>query len=663
MVDIVGTSEKVAYRREIMNMNEVLNKSTVIDNTNIPFYTTVTGSMREGFRFEESDMDFIKYYCNRKVFWDSSQYQHGRTSEDEIFLFDGSYSPPGYGLLEILTTENVNAGACLFKDGKFYLSSTAWKNDNFNPTFGGRIHGPCIFSDIGDVEFDFAVCLISKYWPPIASKFVSRCHLWPNPQTLHDIINMSHGCHLVPIGHKLGNHEKEEWRISFTFAERTLVYSMNHPQFLLYGLMKLFLKEIINKGLNEEQKLLSSYHIKTAVFWALQQGSLFDCCEKTLLKCFWICFKLVIKWVYEGVCPNFFIPENNMFLTKIYGSAQRNLFRKLYAMYEIGPLCILDCPSIQNNDNSPSLYSNKRLNTNDTINLFLNEFYIELAVHALPRDFNYETCIRTLKSIATLRKSNLDKNQALVVQLTYVSMLQNQAFYLLSHRSEDNPYRLVHNNDEESYRAIMLSAMFGSVSDQIIFAMYLYRVKKYREALFILEKVKDWLKQPYMLHLGNMEPGNSFEITACPGKSLSEVVIKSFVFSVKLMNKIFYIDELVIEQEHSLRNPWLTIFIPPFVLLLMLEFLCYRHVDTQKAHNALNELFALMHSTKDSYLTYVFRDISWQILGICEEMAGNLQIALYAYENSLKESNVNRIQSVTLQRIQSVKRRMSLCRI
>lgn len=134
MVDIVGTSKKVAYRREIMNMHEVLNRSTVTDDTNIPFYTTVTGSMREGFRFEESDMDFIRYYCNLKVVWDRSQCQHDRSSEDEIFLFDGSYSPPGYGLLEKLTTENVNVGLSFYKDGKSYFSSTAWKNHNLNRT-------------------------------------------------------------------------------------------------------------------------------------------------------------------------------------------------------------------------------------------------------------------------------------------------------------------------------------------------------------------------------------------------------------------------------------------------------------------------------------------------------------------------------------------------
>lgn len=479
----------------------------------------------------------------------------------------------------------------------------------------------------------------------MASTFLSRCQLWPNRQILQDIVNKE--CHLVAIGHKLGNHEEEEWMISFSLAEKALVYSMNHSQFLLYGLMKLFLKEIINKGLDEEENILCSYHIKTAIFWTLQQGSLLECCQRNFLKCFWVCFKLVTKWVYEGVCPNFFIPENNMFLTKVHGSAQRKLFCRLNSIYEVGPTCILNWLSMPNH--SPSLYSYTRGKTND---LYIKELYNELAVYALPRYLNFQTCLGTLKSIAQLAHSNCDGISALVVRMTYVSMLQHVAFQLLSLNNR------AYNFDDISCVAIMQTATLGGVSDRIFSAMYYYRVKKYREALFILKMAKVWLKQSYMIHLGYLDKEYSSEIAACPGKSLLEVVIKSFVFSIKLENTIFYIDELLTEQEHSRKNPWSTIFIPPFVLLLMLEFLCYRHVDELKAQNALDELTFLMYSNQDSYLTYVFRDISWQILGICEEMAGNLKEAFYAYENSLEESIVNRIRSATLQRKQNLERRM-----
>lgn len=364
----------------------------------------------------------------------------------------------------------------------------------------------------------------------MASTFLSRCQLWPNPQTLQDIVNKE--CHLVPIGHKLGNHEEEEWMISFSLAEKALVYSMNHSQFLLYGLMKLFLKEIINKGLDEEEEILCSYHIKTAIFWTLLQGSSLECCQRKFLKCFWVCFKLVTKWVYEGVCPNFFIPENNMFLTKCHGSAQRKLFCRLNAIYDVGPTCILNWLSMQ--DRSPSLYSYLRGNTND---LYIKELYNELAVFALPRYLNFQTCVRMLKSIVKSAPSNRDGISALVARMTYVSMLQHVAFQLLSLKKED--YTRDNNFDELSCLAIMQTAKLGSVSDLIFRAMYSYRVKKYPEALFILKMAKVWLKQPYMIHFGYLDTEYSSEIAACPGNSLLEVVIKSFVFSIKLENPIF----------------------------------------------------------------------------------------------------------------------------
>lgn len=643
MVDIVGTSQIVANRREIMNMTEILNRSTI--KYDIPFRIATSGSMGEGFRFEESDMDVMGYPDGFQIIWDHSQNQHKSFSEGETFVFDGSYSPPGYGLLQILSPEELNPLIVVFvKHGNSYLPSIFWKKRYFNPISGSRIHGPCISSNLECLDFDYTESIFSRCWPPRASTFFSRCQLWPNPKVLQDIVNK--GCHLVPIGHKLGYHEEEEWMVSFSLAEKALVYSMNHSQFLLYGLMKLFLKEIINKGLDEEEKILCSYHIKTAIFWTLQQGSSLDCCQRNFLRCFWVCFKLVTKWVYEGVCPNFFIPENNMFLTKFHGSAQRKLFCRLNAIYETGPTCILNWHSMQ--DHSPSLY-----NTND---LYIKELYNELAVYALPRYLNFQTCVRTLKSIVKLAHSNLAGFSALVAQMTNVSMLQHVAFHLLSLKIED--YNPAYNFDELSFLAIKQTTKLGSVSDLIFCAMYYYRVKKYREALFILEIAKVWLKQPYMMHLGYLDTENSFELAACPGKSLLEVVMKSFVFSIRLENTIFYIDELLTEQKHSRNNPWLTIFIPPFVLLLMLEFLCYRHIDTLKAQDALDELFLLMQSDQDSYLTYVFKDISWQILGICQEMAGNPKVALYAYRNSLKEPIVNRIRSATLQRIKNVERRM-----
>lgn len=122
---------------------------------------------------------------------------------------------------------------------------------------------------------------------------------------------------------------------------------MNHTQFLTYGLLKKILKEVSNQQLQEANRLLCSYHIKTTAFWAIQQNTLPNWCPQYPLEGFWVCFKLLLKWVYEGFCPNFFNPQNNLFLSKIYGSAQKRLFLQLHELYKKGFSCLLQCSSLR----------------------------------------------------------------------------------------------------------------------------------------------------------------------------------------------------------------------------------------------------------------------------------------------------------------------------
>ena len=51
-------------------------------------------------------------------------------------------------------------------------------------------------------------------------------------------------CHVVPKGS--APKRDKEWRVSFSVAEQNLKYFMNYCQFQFYGLLKVFLKEVIN---------------------------------------------------------------------------------------------------------------------------------------------------------------------------------------------------------------------------------------------------------------------------------------------------------------------------------------------------------------------------------------------------------------------------------
>lgn len=67
----------------------------------------------------------------------------------------------------------------------------------------------------------------------------------------------------------------------------------------------------------------------------------------------------------------------------------------------------------------------------------------------------------------------------------------------------------------------------------------------------------------------------------------------------------------------------------------MLEYLCQRHIDTRKATAALNKLFVIVHCDQGKYIFEDLKGISWQILGICQELSDELPGALKAYRNSL----------------------------
>ena len=324
----LGTPQEVAIRREV-NDNKELVKTKVDSRKHDELIEMLSGSEGEGFSFQDSHRDLMYWNKFERVLWDFSNVQFYNTRSYKMILSDSSESPPGFTmlLLPLLDTlrSELSATHCVKINGILYLSSKKYRNskcscENF------ITHGPCKSGRFYNTDVDHAHCFFSDFWPPIASSWVNRCHAWPSPNIVDEIIKS--GCHLVAIGHKHGKHVDDEWRISFSIAEKKLVHSMNHTQFLTYGLLKLFLKEIINNRLDDEEKVLCSYHIKTVVFWAIQQNTMFDWCPKNLLEGFLVCFKLLLKWIYEGICPHFFIPENNMFLNNVYGYLREMLYTR-----------------------------------------------------------------------------------------------------------------------------------------------------------------------------------------------------------------------------------------------------------------------------------------------------------------------------------------------
>ncbi|XP_062573383.1 uncharacterized protein LOC134235274 [Saccostrea cucullata] len=476
---ILGSSEMVIMRREVADFREMMINQVM--RTREADRMMMSGSMKEGLRLEKSDVDTMFWPNDHIVILDLNKAQKYDLSRKTLILCDFSESPPGFGLLELLTPTHSECvkNACMRINDRLYISSSKYRQITCSeviPNF--KEHGPCGNGVIAGAEYDTALCFVCDFWPLPASKWIDRCHSWPHSYIVDEILR--NGCHFVAIGHKLGKHADKEWRISFSLAEQKLIYSMNHCQFLTYGLLKLFLKDF-KKELTIEEKLLCSYYMKTSVFWVIQQNMIAQWCPQNLLHCFWVCFKLILKWVYEG----------------------------------------------------------------------------------------------------TLR---------------------------------------------------------------------------YKEALSVIEMTKVKLAQPYVINVTNI-PINAVRYMfheSLGGQSWSSKIRYAVAWDISIYDTVYYMNELMPEQQSGSQSGYPVLSIPLYVMLHMLEVLCYRHVDPMRAQTALKELQDLVHHDQGMYIQMNKRDISWQILGICQQVTGNHQAALYSYQQSLRHTSQN-IQTASLMRIQVIK--------
>ncbi|XP_052687005.1 uncharacterized protein LOC128166106 [Crassostrea angulata] len=658
MCEIVGTSQQVAIRRETEDIREMVERR-VMPNDGIIEMTS--GSRREGFRLKGSDLDFMYWLNNHRVIMDMSQSEYYNTANTTLILSDSSESPPGFTLLQLLTPTKYREvqSACIRMNDRVYISSSIHRELTCSAAMpNSTVHGPCGSGVLGGKEYDTAFCFVCDFWPLSASSWTDRCHTWPNPEVVDDIVR--NGCHFVAIGHPLGPHEKEEWRLSFSQAEQKCVYAMNHSQFLTYGLLKYFLKEVINHQSDETSKLLCSYHMKTTIFWAIQQNTLPHWCPQNLLTGFWVCFKLLLKWVYEGICPNFFIPQNNLFLTKVHGSAQNRLFVQLHELYKKGLACLLQSPSIRSYIIDVLYNPRAFVCTDESVMVsefdYDTELFNEIKCYNFILTANLHNNMKCLYAVEQLLNSPLTHYQVAMFQTLTASILQETAFNIL-HNMYTNTCvnKQMYIVDEITCHMLKLAAKFGCISDILFIAMYYYKTLRYREALSVIKMTKVKLAQPYLMYRSHVDRERYTE--AVGGQSWSTKMRQAMaddIYLDRLINTTCYISELIPEQQSALQKRMPRLFIPVFVMLHFLDFLCYRHIDTTLSQAALDELQVLVHHDQGLYIHDLHSDISWEILGICQQITGNLQAALYSYQQSLTRYPWNEIQTATQSRIQDI---------
>ena len=172
-------------------------------------------------------------------------------------------------------------------------------------------------------DIDYVLAFQSKVLPDCVSDCLTRKRnsYFLTPKVVEAC--KSYGCLFVPKEHWQSKDSRLLWRISPSHQERFLMFNFNSVQHKCYVLLKLIKKDIINPALGSE--VLTSYHCKTAMLHLIDMTPSQFWRPDNLLFCLITALHCLLLWSMDSNCPNFFIPDENMFRWRI----SRHLLKKL----------------------------------------------------------------------------------------------------------------------------------------------------------------------------------------------------------------------------------------------------------------------------------------------------------------------------------------------
>lgn len=625
-----GTPNEVAIRRDVEEIHDLvlepLQKWRQIR-------TIKSGSYKEGFRFRGSDIDQMFWVTTHRLIWSLDEAHDFNSSTDTFVLLDWDSQRPGLVFLQLLTpTQDSYVSKSIFKmDDNLYVSSLLYRENTLqwvrpNTT----VHGPCANEKDGDVEWDRVHCFACKHWPPFAFPFIERCLRsgWPRQDFLSKAVDT--GIQVVPIGLKGSAIEDYEWRLSFCTAEQTLVRALNHTQFMCFGLLKLLIKEIVSSVDENNDPLLCSFFVKTVLFWTIQYKTSLRWTPADLLVCFWNCMKYLLHCVYRGYLPNFFLPENNLFITKVRGRSQQELFDNLYKLYRMGFPCLFYSKTLRAYLER-AFFNLKYIPSTDEEDFVSEvdedkELFYEIGTHDAFNTYcsDIDESIILLNGICSLDVSILTPYQYVALEKFASSILRYLAYHLHDMSFSHNKERYM--IERLCEKLLIQVAKLGWVSDILYVPMYLYTNDRRRKAAHYLELAKLNLSKSYVMYRSEFD--RESYLMEFFGQPLS--VKRGMAAARDTRVERVVMRELELEEKTSRR---FCLYVHPKVMLNMLLVLCHR--DNQvKQQEALHDLLDFLYDD-ESRIPPELKEISWEILGICQQICGDYSEALKSYRKSL----------------------------
>ena len=175
------------------------------------------------------------------------------------------------------------------------LKSEAWQKDANEGIDGSYDFVPAIQCD--------GFSIISTSWP--ARVAVKE---WPKPSVVQNVLHA--GFQLVPRASKSGHSDpRVSFRLSFNEAETILATSLNQVQRECFRCLKMYYYEFLETN----PKLVETYHLKTILFWTLENTPEGLWREDNMAFCCITLLSNLAEALKSGYLLHYFIPGNNLF--------------------------------------------------------------------------------------------------------------------------------------------------------------------------------------------------------------------------------------------------------------------------------------------------------------------------------------------------------------
>ncbi|XP_052077175.1 uncharacterized protein LOC127715175 [Mytilus californianus] len=407
---------------------------------------------------------------------------------------------------------------------------------------------------------------------------------------------ISCGVLYVPIGCQGSRNENLQWRISFSVAEKILIFSFTHVQLLCYALLKLLVKEIVEKH-DDLKTLLCSYFLKTLMFWISEELDPSIWSPDKIIQCFMACLKRLIYCVEYSTLLHYFIPDHNLFYLRFDVDKKDKVISILKNLFEKGIYCfarsetlfdIIELPLTATDSSISRRVATLHEIISTSFTLFLNR-PLNLLYH-----FLHHASTSISKSI-------------------FFEML-TVAHQIVPQISQNQP-RSNNKHQYDKYKRDLSHLMIGTNSDAVagwlVLASFFYGNENYLLSLDIInhafrkctsEKMYPWQigldqTQEYLLHLLKQ----------------TELCTISKALTVKYPKFIY--NSSISPQELQLTVNEQAIPFHPIIFAHFLSFLCYYHLHNVRS--CKQSLLQLRQEIIKHFTTNLFNLYSEPLFIIC----------------------------------------------